>query len=207
MMNAVLKFACTVLLFVLSNCIAAQKFDAGLLLGLNTSQITGDNFSGYNQPGLIAGIWTARTIGAKSRISMEIQYLPKGSRKNSKPTDATFIFYRLRLHYIDIPLVYQYTIHKNFSLESGLSYGALIGVYEADENGPFVGNFASQEQFKRSDISFVAGINWRMTDRLTFNLRSTNSIFPVRDHPNKVSTFLNRGQYSNCVMGRFQYQF
>lgn len=186
---------------------SAQKFEAGFQVGLNTSQITGDNFSGYNQPGLIAGIWTTRALDTKSKIILEMQYLPKGSRKNSKPTDVTFIFYRLRLHYIDIPLVYQYKVHTKFSLESGLSYGALIGVYEADENGPFTGNFASEEQFKRSDISFIAGINWFMNERLTFNVRSTNSILPVRDHQNQVTTFLNRGQYSNCVMGRLLYQF
>ena len=185
----------------------AQKFDAGALIGLNTSQITGDNFAGYNQPGLIAGLWLSRGLGDKSKLVMEMQYLPKGSRKNPKPTDLDFAFYRLRLHYVEVPIIFSYQVHKKFSLETGLSYGALVGVYEADENGPFIGNFATQEQFKPYDISFNAGINWLINDHLMFNVRSINSIFPVRDFPNQVTTFLNRGQYSNCVMGRFLYQF
>jgi hypothetical protein len=187
--------------------LSAQKFDAGALVGLNTSQITGDNFAGYNQPGLIAGFWLSRDLGEKSKLVMEMQYLPKGSRRNPKPNDLDFAFYRLRLHYIEVPIIFNYRVHKKLTLESGLSYGALVGVYEADENGPLVGNFAPQEQFKPYDISFNAGINWLIDDHFTFNVRSINSIFPVRDFPNQVKTILNRGQYSNCVMGRILYQF
>ena len=185
----------------------AQKFDAGAILGLNTSQITGDNFAGYNQPGLIAGFWVSRNTGDKSKLVMEMQYLPKGSRKNPKPNDLDFAFYRLRLHYIEVPIVFNYRVHKRITLESGLSFGALVGVYEADENGPLVGNFAPKEQFKPYDISFNAGINWQIDEHFVFNVRSINSIFPVRDYPDQVKTFLNRGQYSNCIMGRFLYQF
>ena len=194
-------------LFVIQIVTHAQKFESGAVLGLNTSQITGDNFAGYNQPGLIAGIWVSRSIGDHAQLVMEMEYLPKGSRKNPKPTDLDFQFYRLRLHYIEVPLIFQYRINKHFSLETGLSYGALIGVYEADENGELIGNFAPQEQFKRSDISFNAGVNWLIDEKWAFNVRSINSIFPVRDFPNKVTTFLNRGQYSNCVMGRLLYTF
>ena len=193
--------------FVIQIVTHAQKFEAGAVLGLNTSQITGDNVAGYNQPGLIAGIWVSRSIGDHAQLVMEMEYLPKGSRKNPKPTDLDFQFYRLRLHYIEVPLIFQYRIKKHFSLETGLSYGALIGVYEADENGELIGNFAPQEQFKRSDISFNAGVNWLIDEKWAFNVRSINSIFPVRDFPNKVTTFLNRGQYSNCVMGRLLYTF
>jgi hypothetical protein len=184
-----------------------QKFEAGLLAGLNTSQITGDNFSGYNQPGIIGGLWISRQINEKMKLVMEMEYLPKGSRRNPKPNELDFAFYRLRLHYIEVPIVFNYKAHKRFTLETGLSFGALVGVYEADENGPLTGNFAPVEQFKRSDISFNAGINWLIDDKWTFNVRSINSIFPVRDFQNQVTTFLNRGQYSNCVMGRFLYQF
>ena len=45
--------------FVVQIVTYAQKFDAGTILGLNTSQITGDNFAGYNQPGVIAGFWVS----------------------------------------------------------------------------------------------------------------------------------------------------
>ncbi len=193
--------------FVVQIVTYAQKFDAGTILGLNTSQITGDNFAGYNQPGVIAGFWVSRSIGDRAKLVMEMEYLPKGSRKNPKPLDLNFQFYRLRLHYVEVPLIFQYRINKYFSLESGLSYGALVGVYEADENGELIGNYAPQEQFKRSDISFNAGINWLIDEKWAFNVRSINSIFPVRDFPNKVTTFLNRGQYSNCVMGRLLYKF
>lgn len=193
--------------FAFSNPVFNQKFEAGLIAGLNTSQITGDNFSGYNQPGIIGGLWISRKINEKVKFVMEMEYLPKGSRRNPRPNDLDFSFYRLRLHYIEVPIILNYKVHKRLTLETGLSYGALIGVYEADENGPLIGNFAPVEQFKRSDISFNAGINWLIDDKWTFNVRSINSIFPVRDFQNQVSTFLNRGQYSNCVMGRFLYQF
>ena len=208
MMNARLKFACTVLLFVLSNCIAAQKFDAGFQVGLNTSQITGDDLVGYNKPGITAGIWVKRQF-ANPKLSawMEISYLPKGSKKNLRPSDSIPSLYKLHLNYIEVPLTVNYRLIPKLSLETGLSCGIYISNTEEDEFGDLSGIYSPREQFARTDISFNAGANWHLSEKWMFNVRVANSIFPVRKHDQVTYFRLNRGQYSSCVMGRFFYTF
>ena len=43
------------LLLVTVHLAEAQRFQGGLLGGFNASQVEGDNFKGYNKPGILAG--------------------------------------------------------------------------------------------------------------------------------------------------------
>ena len=87
-MSSVLKTL--VLLLVLSTASIAQKFDAGFQVGINTSQITGDDLAGYNKPGITAGIWVKHQFdNPKLSAWMDISYLPKGTKK--KLRHSTFI--------------------------------------------------------------------------------------------------------------------
>jgi hypothetical protein len=202
------KLISTLLFFVFSSSVNAQKFDAGFQVGLNTSQITGDDLAGYNKPGITAGIWVMRHF-ANPKISawMEISYLPKGSKKNLRPSDSIPTYYRLNLNYIEVPLTLNYRITTKLSLETGLSCGVYISHSEEDEFGDLSGIYGSREQFARTDISFNAGGNWHINEKWMFNVRVANSVFPVRKHDQETSFRLNRGQYSSCVMGRLFYTF
>jgi len=205
-MPSVLKIV--LLLLALSTASIAQKFDAGFQVGLNTSQITGDDLAGYNKPGITAGIWVKRQF-ANPKLSawMEISYLPKGSKKNLRASDSIPTYYRLHLNYVEVPLSINYRITPKLSLETGLSCGVYINHVEEDEFGDLSGIYSPREQFARTDISFNAGGNWHINEKWMFNVRVANSIFPVRKHDLETSFRLNRGQYSSCVMGRLFYTF
>jgi hypothetical protein len=184
-----------------------KKFYSGLLFGLNTSQITGDNLAGYDKPSCTFGMFVKRKFGKNISVLMELSYLPKGSRKNVTPKDSIPTFYSLKLRYIEIPIMFQYALKPRIVVEVGPSIGVLLSYAEADLYGDLTENYSSREQFKRTDISFNAGINYSLNDRWTFSLRSANSIFPVRDHDQQTKFRLNRGQYSSCIMGRLLYNF
>jgi len=195
--------------FLFSIAVNAQEksFKAGFFAGLNTSQITGDNLSGYNQFGITAGIFVSRKVGKRSAITMEMGYLPKGSRKNLNVNDSIPTLYFLRLHYVEIPLMFQYMLTSKVQLEAGISTGVLLGHYEEDIFGELTGDNAPVQQFKRLDISFNPGVSYLFNEKWSFNLRNANSIFPVRDHDQGTKFRLNRGQYTSCIMGRFVYRF
>ncbi len=127
------KLISIVLFFVLLSFANAQKFDAGFHVGLNTSQITVDNLAGYNKPGITAGIWVKRQF-ANPKLSawMEISYLPKGSRKNLRPSDSIPAYYRLHLNYVEVPITINYRIAPKISLETGISCGVYISHTEED---------------------------------------------------------------------------
>jgi hypothetical protein len=183
-----------------------QKFNAGVLFGINTSQITGDNLAGYDKPSLTFGGFVKRAFG-RSAITMELAYLGKGSRKNIGPKDSIPTFYKLQLHYVEIPVMYQFNITQKLQAEIGPSIGVLLSFKEEDLFGDLSGVYASSEQFKRTDVSFNIGASWLFSKRWSLNIRNANSIFPVRDHDQKTYFRLNRGQYSSCIMGRIIYQF
>jgi hypothetical protein len=185
----------------------AQKFNSGLQFGLNTSQITGDNLAGYNKAGLTAGIWVNRQITERMSIWMELSYLPKGSKKLNSPSDSVPDYYRLHLNYIEVPISINYRVHPKMSIETGISCGAYISHTEEDVNGDISGIYGPREQFKSTDISFNAGLNWHFNSKWMLNVRNANSIFPVRNHDQQTYFRLNRGQYTSCIMGRILYQF
>ena len=184
-----------------------KKFYSGLFFGLNTSQITGDDLAGYDKPSITFGTFVKRKFRNNFSVLMELSYLPKGSRKNIFPKDSIPTFYSLKLRYIEIPIVLQYTIKSRITLEVGPSIGILLSYSEEDIFGDLSGNYSTREQFKRTDISFNAGINYSLNNKWTFNLRSANSMAPVRNHDQQTKFRLNRGQYSSCIMGRLFYNF
>jgi len=198
-------------LFFLLTCFIqkaiSQKFNSGFQLGLNTSQITGDNLAGYNKAGLTAGIWVNRQLSERLSIWMELSYLPKGSKMLNRPSDSIPDYYRLHLNYIEVPLSINYRLLPKMSLEMGISCGAYISHSEEDVNGDLSGIYGPREQFKRTDLSFNAGLNWHFNSKWMFNVRNANSIFPVRNHDQQTYFRLNRGQYTSCIMGRILYQF
>ena len=73
------KFA--ILLFcgflTLSN--QAQSGDGGIILGLSTSQVGGDDLGGFNKAGLLAGMFANQSISPLLSFQMEMTYIQKGS--------------------------------------------------------------------------------------------------------------------------------
>ena len=182
-------------------------FQGGFLFGMNTSQISGDNLCGFYKLSPTLGSFVRMKFGEKSSIQMELDYLGKGAHKNIKPKDSISTIYNLRLHYIELPLVFQYNYNSNLNLEVGPSLGVFFWSREEDNYGDMSGIYSSREQFKPFDLSFTVGGTWMINEKWSFNIRFANSIFPVRDHDQNTSFRLNKGQYTSCIMGRFFVNF
>ncbi|MCC6769192.1 MAG: PorT family protein [Bacteroidia bacterium] len=185
----------------------AQKFVGGAMAGINTSQITGDDLAGYDKLSPAAGLLLRLPFGEKWSVQMEIAYLGKGSRKNISPRDSVPTFYLLRLHYIEVPFMVQYKIRPKIELETGPSVGVLFKWYEEDTFGELGGPYSSREHFKPLDISWGFGGTWWFKEKWGLNVRSLSTMFPVRNHDQKSSYRLNRGQYSSSIMARLSYLF
>ena len=196
----------TFTLFFIHSTIKAQGFNAGIVAGLNSSQVSGDDLSGFNKPSPILGLFVERKFSENWSAQMEITYMGKGSRKNIDTTRNDFTLYRLNMHYTEIPVMIKFHFSPKLIFEAGPSIGYLITHREADEFGDLVGQIEPREQFNRIDFSAAAGIYYGITDRLFFNLRVVNSVLPVRDHDGNTKFRLNRGQYHSGLGFRFQYQ-
>ena len=56
------------------NC-PGQDFKGGIILGLSTSQVSGDDLAGFNKAGLIFGGFTNRILSSRNSLQLEIIYI------------------------------------------------------------------------------------------------------------------------------------
>ena len=180
----------------------AQEFYGGITAGMTASQVAGDVCSGYDKAGLYAGIYANLKVSKKSVFQLEIDYIQKGSRLVPKEENG-YQSYKLYLQYIDIPVLYKYIISKRFTVEIGPVYGVFIKKYEE-------ANFSNEvagKPFNTHNLSVVVGMYYYITDNFMFNLRSSNSVIPIREHTSGATRFFNRGQYNDVLIFAFVYQF
>lgn len=192
------------LLFIsFASCTSAQTFSAHILAGVATSQVSGDQLAGFNKAGLMAGAGINAAISKKLDFGFEIYYIQKGSLKQSNIDKGDLEYYRLRLNYMEIPLLLEYHLSDRLGIELGPSVGVLIGSREEDQNGELPG----QPPFIKYDIGVGGGLAYHFTGNWGLHLRGEQSVAPVREHSSKTVYRLNRGQYNSVLLFALFYQF
>ncbi|MCF8229810.1 MAG: PorT family protein [Bacteroidales bacterium] len=175
---------------------SAQEFEGGVHLGICASQVQGDNFSGYNKAGLYAGAYVAYQFSKHSVAKLELDYIQKGSREI--PDENEIVTYKLNIHYAEMPLLYEYIINDRFSVEAGLALGVFIAKKEEYDYIPQV----RDEDFNRFTLSGIVGLYYHFNETWRVNIRTNNSILPIRPHTNNIDLphrLFDEGQYSDLL--------
>jgi hypothetical protein len=180
--------------------LSAQNFNAGIRFGLCGSQVNGDRLSGFNKLGVLGGGFVNRKITEKVSLQMEIVFIQKGSRK---PTDINNTFYRMRVHYIEVPILFLYHATKKITLTAGPSYGTLIFSEENDEFGVY----KNTQPFRKYELAGNAGIIYKLDDQWSFDGRFSQSITTIRPFPGSYNPFFDKGQYNVLVEFSFLREF
>ena len=168
----------------------AQRFQGGIMAGFNVSQIDGDGLSGYNKAGLVGGAYVMTDFTERWGAQMEIRYSAKGS---ATPKDDIRNI-RIRLQYIEIPLVAKFEIVDNFDLEAGLSFGYLFNASRDDGYG-----YVKYDEIDgNTDLAICVGLGYSFFERLTVNIRYSYSIFPL--YANYTGATYESGAYFNNVI-------
>lgn len=200
----------------------AQQFQAGILSGISTSQVDGDTHAGYDKLGLLAGGFVSTNLSGEGKwsASFELNYIQKGSRKNPHPDKGDYTSYKLKLNYIEVPILLKYSFttidslsgwsqQRNFSLEGGLAFAALVHSKEEDSSGPVLNG----SPFQKYDYSAILGLNYFISKHIGFNVRTEYSVFPVRKggtssyYYNWTHNFLKPGFYNNLIAFSVRYRF
>ena len=172
--------------------LSGQSFEGGLRFGLCGSQVNGDQLSGFNKAGLIAGGFIGRKLSESVSLQMEMVFIQKGSRK---PTDSDNRFYRLRVHYIEVPLLVKYKLAKKLEITAGPSFGTLAFSAEDDEYGVY----PNPIPFKKYELSGNFGIIYALSDQWSFDARYSNSLNTIRPFPGSYHRFFEKGQYNVLI--------
>jgi hypothetical protein len=187
-----------------------RSFEAGAAAGLNTSQISGDNLSGFHQFGLTGGLFVARPLSDNWDLELQFLFSQKGSRKTQNPEKGRYTFYNLRVNYIDMPLLLGYRF-ESFEVFAGPTFGVRVGdVTEENQNGSIPSG--GRPSFKDRDVAVNLGLGYSLVENLTFDLRFSNSILPAREFTggtrnNKgTGQYLNQGQYHTLVTFLVKYR-
>jgi hypothetical protein len=181
----------------------AQNFHAGVIAGLSGTQVAGDNLSGFNKAGIIAGGFVNTKSSESTSLQMEIIFIQKGSRMPVQPDNDNH-FYVLHVSYFEVPVLFKWQVVPKFNFEVGPSFGALVFSEEENEWGVING----MPPFKKFEFSGNVGLSYPLTEKLVLNSRFNNSILPIRpfaDSP--LNNFFNRGQYNTVLMFTIHYEF
>ena len=198
-------------LLALPAVVSAQRFNGGALLGICASQVDGDTYAGFDKLGLQGGVFVNTKFTDAWGAQMEIKYNGKGARKRTARDDIET--YSLTLHYIDLPLMINFTIQDKFIIDAGLVPGYLFAK-NGEENGY---KFTDEEisGFKKFDLSWLLGLNYRITDNIIASIRYSYSLFSIRDYENTDANYgiiaqilgYTNGDYNNFLTMGIYYQF
>jgi hypothetical protein len=203
-----MRFCIVVLSLLLSYNVFGQKtFSAGLIAGINGCQIHGDNFSGYDQIGVVAGAFVQTDPDKRWQVQFGIQYSRKGSRHLVPRHLGGYEDFEIRLNYIDVPIIVRYNTTKVF-FDLGLSFGVMFKVRTFDANGETV-----PQDFRKSELfALVNGIGYNFNDNFYIELVTHNSLVPIKAFsvpydPRFFPRIFNRGMYNNLLGVMFGYRF
>ena len=198
------KLLAVLLLTMISMVLQAQnapktelRFRGGIVLGLNASQVDGDDFAGYHKLGINGGFMAQLPLTKKFFMSMEILYSQKGGKSRTYagfPTE-----YQVNLNYAEVPLLINFQEKSAVNFGLGLAYGRLVKTREFIdelEQEPF-------EDFNRDELSGIANGSYLISDHFQLNVRLAYSLLPIGHSP--ISNFNSRAMYNNVLSFRFAY--
>jgi hypothetical protein len=176
----------------------SQRFEGGLLGGLNASQVDGDTFSGYHKAGIVLGGYAQTNLSRNVFAAMELKFAQKGSRNvDSLATDGQ-IKYIMRLNYAEMPIYLGIRTGERISLLAGMSAGYLVRGTEYNDYGKLTSE--DQHPFKAFDVEAMIGFRFKMTDRLFVDMRGAYSVLPIRQKIPGLSLYYWRdNQFNNLL--------
>jgi hypothetical protein len=192
--------------------VKSQIFKGGAVLGLNASQVDGDSYWGYDKFGLMVGGFVYTPLSHNLDIQFEIKYMSKGAQKGANDVSADqYLVYKSKLNYIEIPVLLRLNTVTKVGFEAGLGFGYLFSYSESDEYGSLPTEEATK--FKSFELSGLLGLNYKINNQFSGNLRYSYSLLPITSgYSNPVTTFpvlkyILKGAYNNLFSLGVYYEF
>ncbi len=191
-----------------------NTFLGGLIAGTNFCQVDGDNFAGYHKVGWNVGAVVYTKLAENLTASMELLYSQKGSRagvnqvpKLANDRNTIITDYRIKLNYLEVPILLNYYDKRKSNFGAGLSLGRLSSSREiyTDGDGHTYENDAKLFPFRKLDLNMVLNGNAHVWKGLFLNLRFQYSLISIRSAYNYVTG--REQQFSNLWITRFIYIF
>jgi hypothetical protein len=184
-------------LFICPVLISAQRFNGGVLIGGVTSQVDGDDNAGFHKFGYLGGGLVSLRLSPHSSMQMELEYIQKGSRGSDTINFHDFL---MRFHYLEVPLLYQYTFARRFSLEAGPAMDVLLGSQEESDGL----ETQSTIPLRNVTLAGIFGVSGFITQHMKVNFRFNYSLLSIREKsdtypPSYRYILWQKGQFNNVL--------
>jgi hypothetical protein len=201
------------MLLALSSALFAQRFKGAIMGGMNISQVDGDEVVGYNRVGGHLGVAAILPLNNWD-ITLETVFNQKGAweKQQYRDTINDYVYtgqYDLRLNYVEVPLMAHYTDRGWITAGAGVSWGRLVSFNET-EHGGSVPPYSDTVSFNKNDFDILVDLQFRIYQRLKFNIRYAYSLAPIREREYKefyTGDEWSRRQYNNLFTFRLVYIF
>lgn len=186
----------------LSFTVKAQYFNAGVKAGIVASQVDGDTYSGFDKFGLNLGVFVNYRLSHRTALQLELEYIQKGSKHNPNYEINDFEQYKMSLSYIQLPLLFQYKLTNEFSVELGPAFGVLMSNYEERDNFEI-----SSNPFRKFGLNWITGFNFKINNSWNANFRMDYSLLGIRENsaPGDRYIWFHYGQFNNALVLSLQY--
>lgn len=213
MVKKIYFFLCVFILMGTYQSIA-QVIKAEALLGLNLTQVEGDEVYGFKKPGINIGAGAMIPLGKNWDISFEITYNQKGAKQGDQYNDTIDDVpvtgaYKLRLNYAEIPVLIHYTDKEFLTIGAGFSFGRLVGIQEYEHGSRVDETTLTSNTYDRNDFSYIVDLRVRLKGPLKLALRYQNSMVKIRtrEFDNITGDTWSRDQYNKVITLRLIYMF
>ncbi len=175
----------------------AQRFRAGVLVGVTASQIDGDASAGYHKIGLQGGLRGEAVLSPAQALSVELLYTQRGCR--SEADDP--VFFRTTLHYVEVPLQWHWRLWHSEGGQAvmfnvGAAYGRLLGYSNDAELGG--GITAALPDLRRNNLCGLLGVSLYASEHVAFTFRYHHGLMRLYDPFAKPGT-----NFANSLIERF----
>lgn len=199
----------------------AQIVKGEAFLGLNATQIDGDQAYGYRHFGIHGGFGGIVPIYQKNNFnidfSMEVVFNQKGSHQGQIYNDTVGNNvitgeYDCYMNYLEVPVLFYFTDKGMYSLGIGASYGRLVNLKEY-EHGKLTDvnvNYNGPDKYNLNDFCVLADAKIRLYERLKLGIRFQYSMAKIRTRDFYLVNGeydCTRDQYNNSITARLIYVF
>ena len=184
MLKFIKIIALTFCVLIFSENTYAQTFEAGLIGGVNLSQLHGDGLAGFNQIGLNVGGRIAVQTSERWKWNIDILFSQKGSNKSADDPNSFFDSYRL--NYAEVPIMISFLDWADDSEDGnfyklhftgGIAVGRLVNFKVVDALGTDVTDF---QNFNRFSIDLIAGATYFINQHVGINAQYSFATLDVR---------------------------
>jgi len=186
-----IKFIIGLIFF--SNLLFSQGFKGGLFAGMTASQVDGDQWAGYSKVGLQMGVYSRYLFNDSWSLVTELKYIQKGSIHTEK--DNPYAYFRIKLNYIEIPVLLNFQLNNRFVFGAGLSYGYLLNAKVDDASGSVP---EEQLAYRNLDINALTQVKYLLNERIWIDLKFAYSVIYITD--------VSPRQFNNLISLGFGYE-